>query len=622
MIPFPKRAALVAALASIGAMVAPAAANATIAPPEVVANTLNVTSDDQGDTITLAAAGGVITVNGAATTLPANDNAVINVNGGGGDDVVDASALAATNYAALTLLGGEGDDLLTGGADADTLRGEGGTDRLIGFRGSTDVVFGGVGDDVMVWNNGDGTDVNDGDAGIDEVEVNGSPAAGDAFTYKADPATAGRVQFNRTNLITFGINFTAERLTVNGLGGDETAAPDPAAPGGIAALTSVTLNGGTGDDQLVGADGADLITGGGGFDTLVGADGADLVRGGDDADSLIGEGGDDRLVGDRGTDFHTGGIGDDALVWNNGDGTDNSAGDDGFDRVEVNGSATAGDVFSLAPDGDDAVFERTNLVPFAINLTSGPALLTEDPRGGVEAVVVNGLGGNDTFTVRPGLATLLVAADGGSGNDSLIGDEEADSFFGGSGDDGLEPGTGSDLADGEEGDDEVLARDGAGDLVRGGAGTDEATTDSVTVDAVSGVEALDATPLPAPSAGDNKALLPSLGKVGLKRRSGKLVARAPLTCPAAEEGGCRLTLTLVTAKRVKLGKVRAALVLGSKSARLGPGQRAVVPVRLIGGAAQLAKRGQISARARIASRDAAGNVATGSKVVALQIPGR
>ena len=108
-----------------------------------------------------------------------------------------------------------------GGANADDLNGEGGFDRLVAFRGSNDVVNGGTGDDVMVWNNGDGTDINNGDAGIDEVEVNGAPTAGDAFIYKPDPAVAGRVQFNRTNLIGFGINLSAERLTVNGLGGDD-----------------------------------------------------------------------------------------------------------------------------------------------------------------------------------------------------------------------------------------------------------------------------------------------------------------------------------------------------------------------------------------------------------------
>ena len=83
---FPKRAALAAALASIGALAVPSAASATVAPPVVLGNTLTVTSDADGDTITLAAANNVITVNGAATTLQANGNAEITVNAGEGED--------------------------------------------------------------------------------------------------------------------------------------------------------------------------------------------------------------------------------------------------------------------------------------------------------------------------------------------------------------------------------------------------------------------------------------------------------------------------------------------------------------------------------------------------------
>jgi Ca2+-binding RTX toxin-like protein len=625
MIPFPKRAALAAALATAGVLATPTAASATVAPPVVIDDSLIVTSDDQGDTITLAAAGGVITVNGAATTLNANANAAIVVTAGGGADVVDASALAAANYRALLVDGGGDDDVLTGGANADTLDGGEGNDRLVGFKGSTDLVSGGNGDDVMVWNNGDGSDQNDGGAGTDETEVNGAPTAADVFTFRPSAEIGGWVRLDRTNLGTFNIQLLTERLTVNGLGGNDSASPDPADPTGLSVLTSITLNGGTGEDELTGGDGPDQINGGGGFDTLAGAGFADLIRGGDDADTITGDGGDDRLVGDRGTDFHSGGAGDDVLVWNNGDGTDNDAGDAGFDRVEVNGSAaTGGDVFTLAPNGDDAKFERTNQVPFAINLTSGPARLDDaEPNGGVEALSVNGGPGNESFIVAPGLPGLLVAADGGSGDDLLVGDEEADSFFGGSGNDTLAPGDGADLADGEEGNDQLSARDRTGDLVRGGVGIDSAQTDAVIVDAINGVEALDATPLAAPPpSGDTKALLPKVGKAKLISSHGKLVARVPLTCPAAEAGGCQMTLTLKTAKAVRLGGVRAVLVLGSKSADLRPGQRSTVSVRLVGGAAELRRHGMLPVRARIATQDAAGNFAVRSVALGLRFPRR
>jgi Ca2+-binding RTX toxin-like protein len=588
MIPFPKRVALTAALVSIGALAAPTAASAVVAPPDVNGTTLTVTSDGDGDTITLAAAAGLITVNGTATTLPADNAAQIVVNAGGGADTVNASALAVVNYGSLTINGGDGDDLLTGGADQDALNGDGGDDRLVGFQGG-DVVHGNDGNDVMVWNNGDGTDSNDGDAGNDEVEVNGAPTAADSFIAKVD---AGRVQFNRTNLGQFGIDFTAERLTVNGLGGADLFKPDPNAPtaaADLAGATSITLNGGSGTDVLTGGDGADVI------------------NGGDGNDGLVGGGGDDRLVGDRGTDAVTGGAGDDVMVWNNGDNSDSDEGDTGFDRAEVNGSPTGGDVLKLAPNGPNAKFERTNLIAFAIDINPD-----------VEAVAVNGGGGNDQLNVSPGLPGLLVAADGGAGNDTLIGAEENDSLSGGAGNDALAPGGGHDLADGGDGDDQLFTRDGAADLVHGGPGTDRAQTDSVAVDATDGVEMLDAVPIPE---GDGTALLPKLGKIEVARRHGSLLARVPVSCPMAEAGGCRTTLTLETAKAVRLGKVRVVLVLGSKSVKLRSGQRFTLSIRLAGGAAGVAKGGKLPARVRIASRDAAGNFAARSVAVGLRIPG-
>jgi hypothetical protein len=105
-------------------------------------------------------------------------------------------------------------------------------------------------------------------------------------------------------------------------------------------------------------------------------------------------------------------------------------------------------------------------------------------------------------------------------------------------------------------------------------------------------------------------------------RSGhSFVARVPLSCPMAEAGGCRTTVTLETAKAVRLGKVRAVLVLGSKTVSLRPGEQKTVSIRLAGGAA-LAKHGKLAARLREASSDSAGNLAARSLRVGLRIPRR
>jgi archaellin len=55
--------------------------------------TLTVTSSAGNDTINITAASGVITVHDVPTTLAANRGALIVVNTGDGDDIVDAETL-------------------------------------------------------------------------------------------------------------------------------------------------------------------------------------------------------------------------------------------------------------------------------------------------------------------------------------------------------------------------------------------------------------------------------------------------------------------------------------------------------------------------------------------------
>jgi Ca2+-binding RTX toxin-like protein len=72
----------------------------------------------------------------------------LTVNALAGDDVVDATGLAA-NAALLTVDGGDGDDVLLGGAGNDTLLGGAGDDVLIGGPGN-DTIDGGPGDNVVL----------------------------------------------------------------------------------------------------------------------------------------------------------------------------------------------------------------------------------------------------------------------------------------------------------------------------------------------------------------------------------------------------------------------------------------------------------------------------------------
>ena len=77
---------------------------------------------------------------------PANDRLTINALAG--DDVVEASALAATAIQ-LTADGGDDNDILVGGDGNDTLLGGAGDDVLVGGPG-TDVLDGGSGDNTVI----------------------------------------------------------------------------------------------------------------------------------------------------------------------------------------------------------------------------------------------------------------------------------------------------------------------------------------------------------------------------------------------------------------------------------------------------------------------------------------
>ncbi len=179
----------------------------------------------------------------------------------------------------------------------------------------------------------------------------------DHFTAKPDAAKPGSVLFERSTWSNSKSNpgrapdgQRARRRQTN-------SSPDPAAPTGLAGLTALTLNGGSAGDRLVGGDGADQINGGSGADELFGGEGADQINGGDENDVIEGDGGDDRIVGGTGSDSLNADAGDDAIVWNNGDGSDPvNEGGAGFDRVEVNGSATAGDATQFVADATEASF--------------------------------------------------------------------------------------------------------------------------------------------------------------------------------------------------------------------------------------------------------------------------
>jgi predicted ester cyclase len=521
----PRRAPRALALEPLSARLTPAV-NAFF-----MQGVLTVTGDGADNTIEVSrdAAGGLL-VNGGAVTIRRGVPTVANtrqisISGAGGNDIL---SLNETNGALprASLLGGNGNDTLIGGSGRDQLFGQGGNDTLLGMGGidfllgganndtltggdGDDQVFGEAGNDRLIWNPGDDTDLNEGGTGSDTIEVNG----GNGTELFSTTANGTRVRFDRVDPAPFSLDIgTSENLVLNANGGDDSFS----ATGNLAALIQITVDGGAGNDTLLGSNGPDLLIGGEGNDLLDGQQGADVA-----------------FLG----------AGDDVFQWDPGDGSDTVEGQGGADTLLFNGSAI-GELFEASANGERVRFTRnignvvmdlndveklalhalggtdtatvndlagTDLVQVDVNLAAAggggdaqtdtvivngtdanniidvfgsgasvavvglPTLVNiANAEGANDSLVVNALGGNDGVTASTLPAGIIkLTIDGGAGNDTILGSRGADRLLGG--DD-------HDFVDGQEGDDVALL--GAGDdrfqwepgdnsdVVEGQAGTD------------------------------------------------------------------------------------------------------------------------------------------------------
>ena len=277
----------------------------------------------------------------------------LTVNALAGDDTIDAHALYA-NAIALTLNGGDGNDVLMGSQGADLVN---------GGRGN-DVAFLGDGDDTFVWNPGDGSDTVEGQAGFDTLQFNGANVS-EHIDLSANGSRArltrdvGNVVMDMNGVERVDVNALggADTITVNDLTGTDVTevnldlASPPGSGTGDGQADSVIVNGTNGDDAIVVAGDAsgvtvlglaaqvnitgaettnDLLTLNtlGGDDvvdasglsnvaiplTANGGDGDDVLIGGAGNDTLLGGAGDDVLIGGPGQDTLDGGPGDNILI--------------------------------------------------------------------------------------------------------------------------------------------------------------------------------------------------------------------------------------------------------------------------------------------------------------------
>ena len=406
---------------------------------------INGTSGD--DLIHLSLRNGALVVSGLTEEVvvehfdPTLDS--IRIQGLGGDDVIDASALGVDGPQ-ITLDGGDGADILLGGPGNDTLRGAAGDDVLLGG-GGTDVLDGGTGDNVVipgaafaaqavVANSSNGVLSVFGDAADNNVVVN-RDAAGRILVNGG--AVAGNPTVANTALI-----------EVFGGGGNDTITLNEA----NGALPAAALFGGAGNDMLTGGSGGDQLFGQSGNDILLGKGGNDLLFGGDGNDVLTGGTGDDQMFGQAGND---------RMIWNPGEGTDLMEGGAGEDTAEVNGGNGA-EVFTITANGTRVRFDRVSPAPFSLDI------------GTTEHLVLNANGGDDIITAGNGLSPLIqLTIDGGAGNDTITGGDGADTLLGGDGNDTINGGRGNDTAFLGAGDDTFVWNPGDGsDTVEGQDGLD------------------------------------------------------------------------------------------------------------------------------------------------------
>uniref|UniRef100_UPI003F7CDF3E calcium-binding protein n=1 Tax=Xanthomonas sp. 0924 TaxID=2835534 RepID=UPI003F7CDF3E len=321
--------------------------------------------------------------------------------------------------------GGDGDDLLQGGIGDDRLYGNAGNDTLEGGKGS-DLLDGGSGADVM--HGGEGSDTYLVDESGDVVVDDG---------YPSDPWSMDINTVRSQVSYTLGNNL--QQLILDGT----------ADLGGTGNEESNILLGNTGANVLLAAAfdaysyQADWIDGGAGDDILVGAWGNDTLIGGSGNDRMQGGGGDDLYFVES--------VGD--VVIETGD-----AGGGSFAQASVDTARVSADVGS-----DATVLSGMEPEPFG-------ALVPGEHRSRSGDTVAASI----DFTLGENLEALLMFGNAifGTGNELdnmlsgnahdnvLSGLDGYDSLFGGAGSDALYGGDGGDQLYGEDGDDTLAGGDG------------------------------------------------------------------------------------------------------------------------------------------------------------------
>lgn len=351
-------------------------------------------------------------------------------------------------FTSWKIIGGNGQDYIREGPGNDTISTGAGTDTVF-YHGGNDQVSLGDDDDFYVVDGPPfgGNPTIDAGGGTDELMWNSITASAVKIDLRAGQATDGTSYLtisgfenvsasgpyqhpvpgwhvevsgdNGANMFLVNISDLGSGW-FNGRGGDDTINLS----NGPSATATATIYGGSGDDMIVGTNGADWINGNqapsdsydpaganGGSDTLSGWDGNDHIYGNAQSAVAGAPDGNDSIFGGRGADYANGNAGNDTI-----------SGEAGSDRLY--GGA-----------GNDLLYG---------DMLAGSQ--SDDSHGNDH---LNGNRGNDTLY-------------GGDGNDDLRGGQDNDELHGGNGTDTLGGDAGDDTLDGGPGQ----------DLLTGGLGRD------------------------------------------------------------------------------------------------------------------------------------------------------
>ena len=351
-----------------------------------------------------------LTRNVAAISLDLTAIEHLAVHALGGTDTIDTDNLAGTSLGTVDVhLGafdGSGDaqidNVLVRGTDAADSPSIGASAGMVAFGGLAAQirVAGGEAQDELTLATLGGADTISAAVGFPgpaPVNVNGGDAA-DVVQYNG---TAGgdqiQVAANGTEVSTISgssrVDTTAvESLVVLGHAG----ADEISAVGNVAALTTLTLDGGDDGDTLRGGNGADLLLGGNGNDALDGNQGADQA-----------------LMGD----------GEDRFQWDPGDGNDSVDGQAGTDLLDFFGS-NIGENIAVAANGQLVRLTR-NIAAITMDL-DGVEHLAVHTVGGADTIEVGNLAGTDAGTIDVGLGLFDGTGDGQADTVVVNGTDSAD----------------------------------------------------------------------------------------------------------------------------------------------------------------------------------------------------